>query len=62
MMNFTFKDHYVSPTPGVTLVFRRIDPRRNSVWHGRLTVKKLSYLWHAYSCSGTFAARWCGKS
>ena len=61
-VNFTFKDHYVSATPGVTLVFTRIDPRRNGVWHGRLTVKKLSYQGHPYSYGGTFAARWCGKS
>lgn len=61
-VNFTFKDHYVSATPGVTLVFTRIDPKRSSVWHGRLTVKKLSYQGHPYSYSGTFAARWCGKS
>ena len=59
-VNFTFKDHYVSATPGVRLVFTRIDPRKNGVWHGSLTVKKLMYQGHAYSYKGTFAARWCG--
>jgi hypothetical protein len=60
-VNFTFKDHYVSVTPGVTLVFTRVDPARNSLWHGRLTVKKLTYNGLPYSYAGTFAARWCGK-
>ena len=60
-VNFTFKDHYVSVTPGVTLVFTRIDPTKNGVWHGRLTVKTLMQQGHAYSYVGTFAARWCGS-
>jgi hypothetical protein len=61
-VNFTFKDHYVSATPGVKLVFTRVDPRKNAVWHGLLTVKKLMYKGQAYSYNGTFAARWCGSS
>jgi hypothetical protein len=60
-VNFTFKDHYVSATPGVILVFTRISAARNSVWHGSLAVKKLSHDGRAYSYKGTFAARWCGK-
>lgn len=61
-VNFTFKDHYVGVTPGVTLVFTRVDPSKKGVWHGRLAVKKVSYEGRAYSYAGTFAARWCGSS
>jgi hypothetical protein len=47
---------------GLYVYFSPIDLRKNAVWHGLLTVKKLTYKGKAYSYGGAFAARWCGSS
>jgi hypothetical protein len=59
-VNFVLQGHYVAVQPGVRLVLTRIDPHRNGVWHGQLTVKAVEQ-GKAYAYAGTFAARWCGK-
>lgn len=60
-VNFVLKGHYVAIQPGVRLVFTRVDPRRNGVWHGRLAVKRTRLKGRVYAYAGTFAARWCGR-
>ena len=52
---------YYAIQPGVSLTFTHVDPRKNSVWHGTLTVKKQTFEGKVFSYAGTFAARWCGK-
>ena len=61
-VNFVLEGHYVAVQPGVRLVLTRVDPRRNGVWHGRLTVKTASLDGRTYAYAGTFAARWCRKT
>jgi hypothetical protein len=52
---------YFAIQPGASITFTRVDPARNGVWHGSLTVKRQHFEGHVFSYSGTFAARWCGK-
>lgn len=52
---------YFAIQPGASITFTRVDPARNGVWHGSLTVKRQHFDGHVFSYSGTFAARWCGK-
>jgi hypothetical protein len=47
--------------PGVSIVFTRIDTRKNAVWHGRIAVPRQEYNGKTYALTGTFAARWCGS-
>ena len=53
--------HYYTVQPKVRLVFTRIDPARNGVWHGRLTVPLTRFEGKTFVFDGTFAARWCGR-
>jgi hypothetical protein len=52
---------YYAIQPGVSITFTRIDPARNGVWHGSLTVKRQHFEGHLFAYAGTFAAHWCGK-
>ena len=52
---------YFAIQPGASITFTHVDPARNGVWHGSLTVKRQHFEGHVFSYSGTFAARWCGK-
>jgi hypothetical protein len=66
--NFVQADFYVSSThyyavqPGVKLVLTHIDARQAGLWHGRLTVPTTHFQGKTFSFSGTFAARWCGRT
>jgi hypothetical protein len=53
--------HYYTIQPKVRLVLTRIDPTRNGVWHGRLTVPLTRFEGKAFVFDGTFSARWCGR-
>jgi len=53
--------HYYAIQPKVKLVLTRVDPARNGVWHGRLTVPLTHFEGKTFSFDGTFAARWCGR-
>jgi hypothetical protein len=55
-------NEYYAIQPGVSITFTRVDPARNSLWHGSVTVKRQRLKGHVFSYSGTFAARWCGKN
>jgi hypothetical protein len=52
---------YYAIQPGASITFTRIDPARNGVWHGSLTVKRQRFEGHIFAYAGTFAAHWCGK-
>jgi hypothetical protein len=52
---------YFAIQPGASITFTHVDPARNGVWHGSLTVKRQHFEGHVFSYTGTFAARWCGK-
>jgi hypothetical protein len=53
---------YFAIQPGASITFTRLDPARNSLWHGSVTVKLQHFQGHLFSYRGTFAARWCGKN
>ncbi|HXY79740.1 MAG TPA: hypothetical protein VEH55_00075 [Gaiellaceae bacterium] len=53
--------HYYTVQPKVKLVLTRVDPTRNGVWHGRVTVPLTHFEGKTFSFDGTFAARWCGR-
>jgi hypothetical protein len=53
---------YFAIQPGASITFTRVEPARNGVWHGSVTVKRQHFEGHLFSYSGTFAARWCGKN
>ena len=52
---------YFAIQPGASITFTRVDPARNGLWHGSVTVKRQRFEGHLFSYSGTFAAVWCGK-
>jgi hypothetical protein len=52
---------YFAIQPGASVTFTHVDPAKNSLWHGSVTVKKQKFEGHTFSYSGTFAAHWCGK-
>ena len=52
---------YFAIQPGASITLTHVDPARNGVWHGSLSVKRQRFDGHVFSYSGTFAARWCGK-
>ena len=52
---------YYAIQPGASITFTRVDPARNGVWHGNLTVKRQHFEGHVFAYAGTFAAHWCGK-
>lgn len=52
---------YFAIQPGASITLTRVNPARNSTWHGRLTVKRQHFEGHLFSYSGTFAAHWCGR-
>jgi hypothetical protein len=53
---------YYAIQPGASTTFTRVDPARNGVWHGSVTVRRQRFEGHLFSYSGTFAAHWCGKN
>jgi len=57
----TTGNKYFAIQPGASITFTRVDPAKNGLWHGSVTVKKQKFEGHTFSYSGTFAARWCGK-
>jgi hypothetical protein len=59
---FVGPTHYYAVQPKVKLVLTRVDPRKNGVWHGRVTVPTTHFEGKSFSFAGTFAARWCGKA
>ena len=59
---FVGPTHYYAVQPKVKLVLTRVDPRKNGVWHGRVTVPTTHFEGKSFSFSGTFAARWCGTA
>jgi hypothetical protein len=54
--------YYTLVQPGVQLVLTHVSTAKNALWHGRLTVPLTLYGGKTYQFSGTFAARWCGKT
>jgi hypothetical protein len=53
---------YFAIQPDAAITFTKVDPTRNGVWHGKLTVKRQTFFkGHVFSYDGTFAAQWCGK-
>jgi hypothetical protein len=52
---------FYSIQPGTSIVFSRIDPAKNGLWHGKLTVSRQRSVGKVFSYAGTFAAHWCGK-
>ena len=52
---------YYAIQPGASITFTHVDPKRNSVWHGRVTVEKQQFEGRTFSYNGTFAAPWCGR-
>ncbi|HLN18415.1 MAG TPA: hypothetical protein VK277_16865 [Acidimicrobiales bacterium] len=58
---FTSATHYYAVQPGVRLVLTKVSATRHAVWHGRLTVRRVTFEHKVFSFSGTFAASWCGK-
>jgi len=56
---FTAPVQYYAVQPKVVLVLTHVG---TDVWHGRVTVPTTHFEGKSFSFSGTFAARWCGKS
>jgi hypothetical protein len=54
--------HYYAVQPGVKLVLTHTDARQSALWHGRVTVPTTHFQGRTFSFSGTFAARWCGRT
>ena len=52
---------YYAIQPGASVTFTRVDPAKNGIWHGKLSVKKQQDEGHTFAYDGTFAAHWCGK-
>jgi hypothetical protein len=48
--------------PGVSVIFTKVDPAHDSLWHGKLAVSDQHFQGHEFSYDGTFAATWCGKN
>jgi hypothetical protein len=53
--------HYYAIQPKVRLLLTRVNPARNGVWHGHLTVPLTRFEGKTFAFDGTFAARWCGR-
>jgi hypothetical protein len=54
-------EKYYAIQPGASITFTRVDPSKNGVWHGKLSVKRQRDEGGVFSYGGTFAAHWCGK-
>ena len=60
---YVARTHYYSIQPGVRLVLTRTTAKKDSLWHGSVTVPKTRITNTAsFSFRGTFAARWCGAT
>jgi hypothetical protein len=54
-------EKYYAIQPGASITFTKVDPSKNGIWHGKLSVKKQPFAGGTFAYSGTFAAHWCGK-
>jgi hypothetical protein len=52
---------FYSIQPGASITITKVDPSKNGIWHGRLSVKRQRLDGGTFAYSGTFAAHWCGK-